>query len=311
MLLVQGVKWWQTVTCSLTLGTGTSVTPTLWVEQSEMQTICTQFLARRDSTSRKSEKGKEAQRKCWWSRLRKSPEHPRRDCGADSWALPSIWKCTTPGKDVPDIPSQRFNHLIAEMKTKSFVCCSDPPWAFCGGNSSASAEVRVCICHLFCRQNSRQPGYALWPEWMALVTHYGIVWNIRQRHNKHVGEGAVGTHRTYTHVIIMVKTRKQLAAPTRYTWCALCTRAPCTQASLWNHLLSSHVLQVKNKSMNLLHWVSNKANSKQRTEAQGRRLQWLVRPGRMVWLGKLVGKVSICKLSSEDKGPDSVRPFYK
>ena len=118
-------------------------------------------------------------------------------------------------------------------------------------------------------------------------------------------------HTEPTHVIVTVKTRKQLGAPTWYTRCALCTGAPCTQASLWNHSLSSHALQVKNKSANLLHWVSNKANSKQRTEAQGRRLQWLVRSGRMAWLGKLVGKFSVYKLSSEDQGQDLVRPFNK
>ena len=48
-----------------------------------------------------------------------------------------------PWEDVPDIPSQQFNHLIAEMKTKLFVCCSDLPWAFGGRNSTLAQSKGV------------------------------------------------------------------------------------------------------------------------------------------------------------------------
>lgn len=125
--------------------------------------------------------------------------------------LHPLLKCIAPGRDVPDIASPWFNHLVTDMKTNSFVC-SDPFWAFGGGNPSTGAEVRARLpvipqaesltARICSAARKDDPGDTLWD----LI-------NMSQRGNEGGGEGAVSIHRMCTHVII-VKTRKQLQALT-------------------------------------------------------------------------------------------------
>lgn len=142
LLLAQGVKGWQAESLAHPL----MKYPCQELSRLRCKTLCTQLLAPRDSSSRKPErKMKKPREKAGnpdWERVEQdtsgrtmepSPRH-----------LHPLRKCIAPGRDVPGIPSPWFNHLVTEMKTNSFGC-SDPTWAFGGGNPSTDAEVRTLL----------------------------------------------------------------------------------------------------------------------------------------------------------------------
>lgn len=198
-------------------------------------------------------------------------EHP--GSPADSQAFPSFLKCIAPWKG---------------CARRSFVLLQPPPSR--RENKCACARLRSASHGGGCgpgAEAGRRPASSSQaaPRWQGLLRTGRRPWGpaLSSRQTR-VGGAARGVaQELWAHARRHRQSRESSAGSTR-------TRA-------W---LPPHTPQAGRNSTDILHGVSRKAHSRQRTGAQDRR--------RRGWRGRGGWGGSVRKLRPEDEGPDSARP---